>query len=213
LLESYLLNRYQRVQLDNSIHNSNTVSKWTKVKHGVLQGSVLGPVLLRLYINDLPNAIIHKATPTLFANDTSILITNQNVYIFQNDLNTAFGQITKWLQVNSFSLNLRKTYFIQFSSKSLNYSDTNVTYENNQVPKVNYIKFWGLHINNTLSWKTQMDNILRNLCSACFAMRSVKPSVSQQMLKIIYYSYFHSIMSYGIMFWGHSTCSIRVFSL
>jgi len=44
-------------------------------------------------------------------------------------------------------------------------------------------------------------------------MKSVKPCVSQQMLKIIYYSHFHSIMSYGIMFWGHSASSIRVFRL
>jgi hypothetical protein len=78
-----------------------------------------------LYINDLPNAIIHKATPILFADDTS-----QNAYRFQNDLNTAFVQITKWFEINSCSLNLSKTYFIQFSSKSLNYFDINITYEN-----------------------------------------------------------------------------------
>jgi hypothetical protein len=113
------------------------------------------------------------------------------------------------MQVNSLSLNLSKTYFIQFSSKSLN-SDINITYKNNQIPKENDIKCWELHINNI--WKTHIDNILPNLCSACFAMRSVKPYVSQQMLKIIYYSYFHSILSYGIMFWGLST-SVRVFRL
>jgi hypothetical protein len=92
--------------------------------------------LFVLYISDLPNAIILKATPVLFADDTSILITSQNVYKFQNDLNTAFGQITKWFQINALSLNLSKTYFIQFSSKSLNYFGINITYENNQILKV-----------------------------------------------------------------------------
>jgi hypothetical protein len=71
----------------------------------------------------------------------------------------------------------------------------------------------GLYINDTLTWKTHIDNIWPKLCSACFAMRSVKPYVSQQMLKAIYYSYFHSIMSYGIIFWGQSANSIRVFRL
>jgi hypothetical protein len=130
LLESYLLNQYHKVQLDISIQNSNTVSKWTKVKHGVPQSSVLGPLLFLLYINDLPYAVIHKATPILFADDTSILITSQNVYKFQSNLNTAFGQISKWFQVNSLSLNLSKTYFIQFPCERLNYFEINITYEN-----------------------------------------------------------------------------------
>jgi hypothetical protein len=71
----------------------------------------------------------------------------------------------------------------------------------------------GLYIDDTLTWKTHIDNILPKLCSACFAMRSVKPYVSQQILIAIYYSYFHSLMSYGIIFWGQSANSIRIFRL
>jgi len=213
LIESYLANRFQIVQLDSSISNSKTTSMWTKVKYGVPQESVLGPLFFLLYLNDLPNAMLHNATPILFADDTSILITGENVLKFQDDLNATFGQISKWLQVNSLSLNISKTYFIQFSSKSLNYPDINITYGNNYISKVNDKKFWGLIINNALSWKTHIDKILPKLCSACFAMRSVKPFVSQQTLKVIYYSLFHSIMSYGIIFWGHSSLSIRVFRL
>ena len=111
------------------------------------------------------------------------------------------------------SLNISKTYFSQFSSKSLSYPDINITYGNNYISKVNDSKFGGLIINNTLSWKTHIDKILPKLCSACFAMRSVKLFVFQQMLKVIYYSHFHSIISYGIIFWGHSSPSIRVFRL
>jgi hypothetical protein len=115
--------------------------------------------------------------------------------------------------VNSLSLNLNKTFFIQFSGKSPNYFYINITHENNHIPEVDDIKFFGLNINHTLFWKTHIDNILPKLCSACFGMRSVKPYVSHQMLKVIYYSYFHSIMSYGIIFWGHSASSVRVFRL
>jgi len=64
LLESYLQNRYQRVQTTNSYFNSNTVSKWTKIKYGVPQGSILGPLLFLVYINDLSKAVEHK--PFLF---------------------------------------------------------------------------------------------------------------------------------------------------
>ena len=213
MLESYLSNRYQRVQLNNSTQNCNAVSGWAEVKHGVPQGSILGLLLFLLYINDLPNAVTHNVFPILFADDTSVLITSQNVHEFQNGLNTSLQQLCEWFLANSLSLNFTKTLFLQFVTKSPNYFDINITHRNNYIPKANHIKFLGLYINDTLTWKTHIDNILPKLCFASFAMRSVKPYMSQQMLIAIYYSYFHSIKSYGIMFWGQSAYSIRLFRL
>jgi hypothetical protein len=204
LLESYLINRHRRVQIDNSTLNTKFVSGWTKVKHDVPQGSVLGPLLFLLYINDFPNAITHKATPILFADDTSIIISRPNTHLLQNDLTIIFGQITKWFQENSLSLNLCKTYLIKFCSNNQNCLDIAIAHRNGFIPKINETKFLRLHMNNTLSWTTHIEKILPKLSSACYAMTSVKPYVSQQMLKVIYYSYFHTIMSYGIIFWGHS---------
>ena len=93
-------------------------------------------------------------------------------YIFnsidENDLNSAFGQITNWFQANSLFLNLSKTYFMKFSSKNLNSLDVNINHANNFIPIVNDIKFLGLAINDTLSWKAQVDITLPKLCSACF---------------------------------------------
>jgi len=213
LIESYLANRFQRFQLDSTILKVKTTSAWSKVNQGVPQGSVLGPLLFLLYINDLPNAVSLNATPILFTDDTSIIITGQNVLRFQEELNATFGNISKWFQANSLSLNISKTHFTQFFSKNTNYYDTHVSYENNCISKVNETKFLGININNTLSWKTHIEEMLPKLCSACFAMKSVKPLASQQILKIIYYSYFHSIMSYGVIFWGHSSLGIKVFRL
>jgi sarcosine oxidase/L-pipecolate oxidase len=78
LLKSYLQNRYQRVQITNTYFNSNTVSKWTRIKYGVPQGLILGPLLFLVYTDDLPEAVENKALSILFADETSILLTSLN---------------------------------------------------------------------------------------------------------------------------------------
>jgi hypothetical protein len=81
------------------------------MKHGVLQGSILGQLLFIVYINDLPKAIEHKANPLLSADDTSTLITSPNNIEFQGDLNKIFGQLNKWFKANLLSLNFNTIFF------------------------------------------------------------------------------------------------------
>jgi len=74
-------------------------------------------------------------------------------------------------------------------------------------------KFSGININNTLSWTSHVEKVLPKLSSACFAMKSIKPFVSMKILKVIYFAYFHSTMSYGIIFWGNSAASVKAFRM
>jgi hypothetical protein len=210
LLESYLKNGYQRVQITNSKwSHSNTVSKWTKIKYGVLQGSILGPLFFLVYINDLPKAVEHKALPILFTDDTSILLTNPKITQMQSDFNIIFEQLIKWFKSNFLFLNFDKTHFIQFSNKSHCTSDIQIKYEDKQINIVNETKFLGLFINNNFSWKC----IKSKLSSACYALMSVKLFLTTNTLKIICYSYFHSVMTYGLLFWGNSPESVKIFRL
>ena len=89
-----------------SIYIVNTaVSNWAMIKHGVPQGSVLGPTVFLLYINDLPAVINKKATPVLLADDTSILFTHSNFMEFHVNIETFLGNVHPWLK-NCLSLNI-----------------------------------------------------------------------------------------------------------
>ena len=113
LLRSYLKDRFQRVEVLNSI-NSKLISKWVLMKHGVPQGCVLGPLLFLIYINDLASIMRNHANPILFADDTSIIISNTDVQEFKNNLVSAMNETINWCQSNLLSINFNKTHLLQF---------------------------------------------------------------------------------------------------
>jgi hypothetical protein len=98
VIKSYLLDRYQRViVVSDSI---KFYSKWEPVTVGVPQGSILGPLLFLLYVSDLPNAISGVCNPVLFADDTSLIITNSDTPKFEKDINIVLEKLNRWFSSN-----------------------------------------------------------------------------------------------------------------
>jgi hypothetical protein len=88
-----------------------------------------------------------------------------------------------------------------------------ISEDNKTIPNVTYTKSLGLIINNTLKWGRYIEQLINRLSLLCYAIRQIKPYTSQTTLITIYYSPFPSIMSYGIIFWGNSTQSSKMFKI
>ena len=95
-------------------------STWEHVKHGVPQGSVLGPLLFLIYINDLSLTMNKSGNSILFADDTSIIISDTNPLDFKSNINQTMTEIINWFQSNLLTLNCDKTQFLQFLTKKQN---------------------------------------------------------------------------------------------
>jgi len=117
LYQSYLDNRHCRSAIYNDSEKSNKVSNWAKVRHGVPQCSVLGPLLFLLYINDLPKIINKTSASIIFADDTSILFSHFNPIDFNKNIHIVFTTLNKWLRANHLSLNFNKTNYVHFTTK------------------------------------------------------------------------------------------------
>ena len=100
--------------------------------------------------------------------------------------------------------------YLQFLTKNSQKLDLNITLMNNQITISTNTKFLGLNIEETLSWKGHIDQIMTMLSSACYALRIVTPLMPEDILKMIYYTYVHSILTYGIIF-GETHHTVIIF--
>jgi hypothetical protein len=112
LMPLYLGNRYQRIIM-KYIKLNKVSSKWERVKHGVLQGSILRPLLFLIYINDLPLFLKKLGQPILFAYDTSIIISNSSPEEFRSNIISVLNETVTWFNTNFLTLNCDKTHFLQ----------------------------------------------------------------------------------------------------
>ena len=195
-IKSYLTNRKQFVSI-NGFDSSINIMKF-----GVPQGSVLGPLLFLIYINDLHTAIKY-CTTRHFADDTSLLIKNKSLKQIKKYVNLDLRNLCKWLKSNKISLNANKTELLVFRhpNKVLNY-DLKIKIDGKKLFPSDYVKYLGILIDSHLKWNYQTDTLASKLSRAIGMLSKIRHYVSINTLRSIYYGIFSSILTYGCQIWG-----------
>jgi hypothetical protein len=183
------------------------------VANGVPQGSVLGPLLFLVYLNELPMILEPNGIPVLFADDASVLISHANPIHFKKTINAVYRTLDDWFKKNLLSLNTGKMQYINFIIKNNTLTERDMGDISSLITSFNDTKFLRLTIDSTLTWERHIKNVINKLCTACYMIRNIKPFMSVNTLKIVYYSYFHSVMNFGLIFWGNSPHAETVFRM
>ena len=198
--QNYLGGREQFV----SVHGSE--SEKTKITCGVPQGSVLGPLLFLIFINDLPNAT--DFLTLLFADDTTFQVSGVDLDQLFAHANSELEKSTNWFKANKLTLNVKKTKFMIFSDSNSSIDKNQLKIGNQIIEQIGsnckekYFKFVGHVLDDRLNWEGHIEHIAKKLASANFGINQSKNFVPQQIRKTLYYSLFDSHLNFGNLLWG-----------
>ena len=190
---SYLKGRHQVVKI-GSIFSDKTL-----MEYGVPQGSVLGPILFLIFINDI-SMCTSKGEPTLFADDSSLLYSNSSIEQLENDINSDLIKISDWLIANKLTLNVDKSNYIVF--KQVNDCKLDINLNGTPLLQKEFVKYLGLLIDSKLSWNHHIDYLKKKLNSGISIIYKLRRFLNEKQLKDIYFAFIHSNILYGLEVWG-----------
>ena len=203
---SYLNERTQYVEINGE------KSSLKEITHGVPQGSVLGPILFLIYINDLPNAI--EIFSSLFADDTIFVNSNKDLKRLEETTNIQLEKAKIWFQSNKLSLNVSKTKYIIFkTNRMVNINpDFKITIGDREIERIGNdcntksFKFVGVHLDENMSWEHHINHVINKISSSNYALNQLKKIVPTNIRKTIYNSLVKPHLEYAIISWGNSKC-------
>ena len=193
----YLSDRKQRVVIPGA------VSDWVFIRAGVPQGSILGPLLFLLYINDIVNDI--GSNIRLFADDTSLYIVVDDPITAANCLNTDLEKISRWAATWLVSFNPAKTESLLISRKLNRPQHPALSMQNHQINEVDSHKHLGIYLSNDCTWHEHVNYIKEKAWFRINVMRKLKFKLDRNSLEIIYTAFIRPLLEYGDVIWDNCT--------
>ena len=205
-IKSYFSNRKQFVQFNNSSSTSKNITC------GVPQGSILGPLLFLIYINDICN-VSTLAKLILFADDTSLFFSHRDPVYLVNMINQELEKFSIWLRTNRLSLNLDKTKFMIFKPRQkLLELDVKLLLNDREIDQVEKIVFLGVILDDKLSWKSHISQVSTKISKSIGIIRKSSFFLLKQSLFTLYYSLVYPYLQYCNIVWA-STYASNLFRL
>ena len=196
-MKSYLADRFQFIKI------GNVRSSMIPIKYGVPQGSILGPLLFLIYINDLPSATNFYIK--LFADDTFLCTQNNGLKVLETEVNSELKKVHEWLASNKLTLNISKSKFMIFSNKKKNCHTISVNFDGKPLKRCTSYKYLGIIIDDKLKWNEHIQYICTKISKACGILAKIRHSANFVLLKDVYYALFYWYICYGITTWRNAS--------
>ena len=197
-IKSYLKNRKHFVKYNEHI------SPFATTNISIPQGSILGPLLFNVYINDLSKSANNLNT-VLFADDSCFYCAGNSLVDLFDLVNTDLRRVFDWVNANKLTINFTKSHYIVFNNhKKLPLNLPQLRVHNHNLLKVEETCFLGLIIDNALSWKNQIENTISKLNKYRGILYRTRHNLTMHSMKLIYFSLIYSALVYSNPIWGNT---------
>ena len=201
LIKSYLSNRQHYVKVNN------VESRYRVLEIGVPQGSVLGPLLFLIFINDLPNCC--KLDVTLFADDTFLSLASKNIRQLRKEMGKELDKVYKWLVLNKLTLNISKSKYMLISKgKRICTGDFRLKLDGIPLERCVEYKYLGIYIDERLNWKRHIQYMCHKLSKVCGYFARLRNCAGMKTMKMIYNALVFSHLRYCNIVWGGASKTI-----
>lgn len=193
-IQNYLTDRTQRVYLEND------QSAWSKVAIGVPQGSILGPLLFTLYINDLPTVINH-CDVNIYADDTEIHSSNSSLPTLTSHIQEDLDSVDVWMSSNRLRVNPTKTVSMLIGPhQKIRNRTLDVSLSNTKICSVTSTKYLGVYIDCHLTWDEHVQYVLKRVRGKLASIARLKPLPSK-VIALLYKTFVVPIFDYCDTVW------------